>query len=73
MPGDEQDFTMKTVSWTTPVPTDNSNDAITLTSSIHPIISPATFPVGVHNITYTAEDQSGNINECTFTVTITGE
>ncbi|XP_033636365.1 ephrin type-A receptor 3-like [Asterias rubens] len=71
MPGDEQGFTMKTVSWTTPVPTDNSNAAITLTSSIDPIISPAMFPVGVHNITYTAMDQSGNVNECTFTVTIT--
>ncbi|XP_071799984.1 hyalin-like [Asterias amurensis] len=71
MPGDEQGFTMKTVSWTTPVPTDNSNAAITLTSSIDPFTSPATFPVGVQEITYTAMDQSGNVADCTFTVTIT--
>ncbi|XP_033636709.1 uncharacterized protein LOC117297670 [Asterias rubens] len=71
MPGDEDQFTMKTVSWTTPVPTDNSNAAVTLTSSIYPITSPNKFDVGVHNITYTAMDQSGNTNECTFTVTIT--
>ncbi len=56
------------VTWTTtPTATDNCG-APTLTSS-H--ASGATFPVGTTTVTYTATDASGNVDSCSFTVTVT--
>lgn len=53
------------VSWTPPTATDICG--VTLTSNLSP---GATFPVGVTPVTYTATDPSGNVETCTFNVTV---
>jgi len=57
------------VSWTPPVFTDNCSTAgnIQVTSSHTP---PATFPIGVTSVTYTATDEALNEATCSFTVTV---
>ncbi|HEY0655634.1 MAG TPA: HYR domain-containing protein [Chryseosolibacter sp.] len=55
----------KIVSWTPPTVTDNCS--ATLTSNFSP---GATFPVGVTVVTYTATDPTGNIQTCSFNVTV---
>lgn len=37
------------------------------------IKSPHKFPIGLTTITYTAEDQEGNENSCSFTVEVVGK
>ena len=55
------------VNWEEPTATDNSG-VQTLTSS-H--ASGSLFPVGDTEVTYTSTDQSGNVANQTFTVTVT--
>ncbi|XP_072172386.1 uncharacterized protein [Diadema setosum] len=56
-----------TVTWTTPVVTDNSNVAPTVTSNI----SPGSFFLrGSTQVTYTFTDGSGNQVTCSFVVTV---
>jgi hypothetical protein len=58
------------VSWTEPTATDNctASGALVWTKSHTP---GSTFPVGTTTVTYTVEDESGNIsNPCTFNVTV---
>jgi gliding motility-associated-like protein len=56
------------VTWTAPTATDACVGAITPTS---PDVSGATFGLGPHIITYTADDGNGNQSTCSFTVTVT--
>lgn len=65
----ERDKFTALVNWTTPVVTDNSGVAPTVTSNYG---SPQKFSQGTHAITYIAVDQSGNKATCTFTVKVTG-
>ncbi|MBL0741434.1 HYR domain-containing protein [Chryseolinea lacunae] len=53
--------------WIEPTATDNCDTTPTLTRSNNP---GATFALGAHTITYTAEDDSGNKSTCSFTVTV---
>ena len=54
------------VSWTAPVVTDNCG-AVTVTVSHLPGTS---FPVGTTTVTYIATDASGNVDSCSFNVTV---
>ena len=56
------------VNWTAPTATDNCVGAIVPTS---PDAPGATFGLGVHTITYTANDGRGNQSTCSFVVTVT--
>ncbi|MBX7093572.1 MAG: HYR domain-containing protein [Flavobacteriales bacterium] len=56
-----------TVSWTTPVATDNCSATVTQTSGA---ISGSSFSVGTSTVTYTATDPAGNTATCSFTVTV---
>jgi gliding motility-associated-like protein len=56
------------VTWAAPTANDNCAGAIIPTS---PDISGATFGLGAHTITYTADDGNGNLNTCSFVVTVT--
>jgi len=57
------------VSWTPPAFTDNCSSPanITVTPTHTP---PATFPIGVTSVSYTARDESMNEITCSFTVTV---
>lgn len=55
----------KVVTWTPPTVTDNCS--ATLASNYAP---GATFTVGVTPVTYTATDPSGNVQTCTFSITV---
>jgi len=55
------------VTWTAPTATDNCG-LQTFTSTHN---SGATFPVGTSTVTYTATDIHGNVQTCSFTVTVT--
>ena len=57
------------VSWTPPTASDNSGEAVTLTSDYTP---GDTFPTGTTTVTYTATDSYGNIATSTFNVVVTG-
>ena len=59
-----------TVSWTPPTASDNSGDAVTLTSDHSP---GDTFPIGTTTVTYTATDAYGNTATATFNVVVTGK
>ena len=59
-----------TVSWTPPTASDNSGEAVTLTSNYSP---GDTFPIGTTTVTYTATDTNGNIGTSTFNVVVTGK
>lgn len=56
------------VTWTEPTATDNSGTQ-TLTSDYSP---GQPFPIGTTTVTYNSTDAAGNVDTCTFTVTITG-
>ena len=58
------------VSWTPPTASDNSGEAVTLTSDYSP---GDTFPIGTTTVTYTATDSYGNIATSTFDVVVTGK
>ena len=58
-----------TVNWETPNAIDNSGSIFLI--STNPL--PGTFTVGVHVVTVTAYDPSGNPGSCTFVVTVLGE
>ncbi len=60
--------TSSTVTWTTPIATDNDG----VKSLVSNNQSPAVFPLGSHSIFYVATDNSGNVRQCAFTVTVTG-
>ncbi|MDP3913489.1 MAG: HYR domain-containing protein [Bacteroidota bacterium] len=55
------------VSWTEPTATDNC----TLTSFVSNLSPGATIAVGTSTVTYTATDNSGNVETCSFTITVT--
>ena len=60
------------VTWTAPVPVDNSGLLSVLTSD--PAVTPGSkFPIGVTRVTYRAEDLSQNVAKCIFTITVVGE
>ena len=59
-----------TVSWTPPAASDNSGEAVTLTSDYSP---GDTFPIGTTTVTYTATDTYGNSATSTFIVVVTGK
>ena len=58
-----------TVSWTPPNASDNSGEAVTLTSDYSPGDA---FPIGTTTVTYTATDAYGNTGTYTFNVVVTG-
>ena len=49
------------------------NALVKLKQSPEGIKSPYKFPIGSTTITYTAEDQEGNKNYCSFTVEVIGK
>ena len=55
------------VTWIEPL----SNDNCTVISLISNYSSGEAFPLGLTTVTYTAEDQSGNIQTSSFTITVT--
>ena len=57
------------VTWTPPTATDNSG-VQTLTSTHN---SGDSFPIGNISVTYTATDDAGNTETCTFPVVVSGE
>ena len=57
------------VNWNEPVAIDNLGAAPSLTSNYKP---PQRFSQGIHVITYTAVDQSGNRATCTFAIKVIG-
>ena len=59
-----------TVSWTPPTASDNSGEAVTLTSNYSP---GDTFPIGTTTVTYTATDAYGNTANSSFDVVVTGK
>ena len=59
-----------TVSWTPPTASDNSGEAVTLTSDYSP---GDTFPIGTTTVTYTATDCYGNAATSSFDVVVTGK
>ena len=59
-----------TVSWTPPTASDNSGEAVTLTSDYSP---GDTFPIGTTTVTYTATDAYGNTATSSFDVIVTGK
>jgi len=54
------------VNWVAPTASDNC-PGVLLTSSNVP---GSTFPVGLNNVSYTATDASGNVTNCSFTITV---
>lgn len=54
------------VDWDAPIIYDNSNTDVNVTQSIHP----GHIGIGMHTVTYTATDLSGNQNTCTLNVTV---
>ncbi|XP_033099723.1 uncharacterized protein LOC117103263, partial [Anneissia japonica] len=60
------------ITWIPPTYIDNSGQPVivTISGSTDP---PATFPIGETNVTYTATDESGNTDVCSFLVTITDD
>ena len=58
------------VSWTPPTASDNSGEAVTLTSDYSPGDA---FPIGNTTVTYTATDTYGNIATSSFAVVVTGK
>jgi len=56
------------VSWTPPTWTDNCTSPVTDVTPSHS--PPATFPIGVTSVTYTAKDAAMNATVCSFTVTV---
>ena len=59
-----------TVSWTPPTASDNSGEAVTLTSDYG---SGDIFPIGTTTVTLTAIDSYGNTATSTFSVVVTGK
>ena len=58
------------VSWTPPTATDNSGEAVSLTSALNP---GHLFSIGTTRVTYTATDQYSNEAMASFDVIITGK
>ena len=58
------------MSWTPPTASDNSGEAVTLTSDYSP---GDTFHIGTTTVTYTATDAYGNIATLPFNVVVTGK
>ena len=59
-----------TVSWTPPTASDNSGEAVTLTSDYSP---DDIFTTGTTTVTYTATDAYGNTGTSTFDVVVIGK
>ena len=57
------------MNWTEPSATDNSG-VVNMSSTIKP---ESLFYIGTTKVTYTAVDPSGNADDYTFTVTVTGQ
>ncbi|MBA3899945.1 MAG: HYR domain-containing protein, partial [Bacteroidetes bacterium] len=58
-----------TVNYNTPIGTDNCTPT---TTRIAGLASGSTFPIGTTTVTHKVTDASGNIAQCSFTVTVTG-
>ncbi len=56
------------VTWIAPIATDDCSSTAPIVTNTHN--SGDVFPVGVTTVTYTATDVSGNIETCSFTVTV---
>ena len=50
-----------------------ANTQVKLKQSPEDIQTPYKFPLGITTISYTVEDQEGNINRCSFTIEVEGE
>ena len=59
-----------TVSWTPPTASDDSGEAVTLTSDYSPGDA---FSIGTTTVTYTATDAFGNTATSSFNVVVIGE
>ncbi|XP_071944824.1 hyalin-like [Antedon mediterranea] len=57
-----------TVTWDPPLASDNSNETVTVVPSSYE--SGDMIPIGIHTITFTATDSSGNIGTCDFNIKI---
>ncbi|SFN77809.1 HYR domain-containing protein, partial [Salegentibacter flavus] len=60
-----EDFAL--VDFDAPTATDNCEVNITQTAGP---VSGSEFPIGTTTITFEAEDNSGNVSECSFTITV---
>ncbi|XP_077981971.1 sushi, von Willebrand factor type A, EGF and pentraxin domain-containing protein 1-like [Glandiceps talaboti] len=58
-----------TVDWKIPSGEDNSDDPVSI-MVVPAVTPPHTFPIGVHDVRYTATDKSGNKEDCTFMVIV---
>ncbi|QED36395.1 HYR domain-containing protein [Antarcticibacterium arcticum] len=63
--------TFAIVQFDTPTAGDNCS-TVTVTQTLG-LASNSQFPIGIHNIQFTATDEAGNSSDCTFTITVTGE
>ena len=59
-----------TASWAIPSPSTTCPTSTTLLNQIAGLTSGDDFPIGVNTITYEATDDCGNIETCSFTITI---
>ncbi|XP_033096508.1 sushi, von Willebrand factor type A, EGF and pentraxin domain-containing protein 1-like [Anneissia japonica] len=65
--GTDTGLATRNYSWTAPTADDNADDNPWISSNIY---SPHVFEIGVHNITFNATDDSGNVATCSFTVDV---
>ncbi|MEZ4949825.1 MAG: HYR domain-containing protein [Saprospiraceae bacterium] len=55
-----------------PAATDNCGSATVLQVPVDPLVSGDTFPVGITDINFFAEDNAGNVSFCNLTITVVG-
>ncbi len=59
-----------TTTWSTPVPVTNCPSGVTNILQTAGLSSGSSFPIGINTIAYEATDDCGNIEICSFTITI---
>ena len=59
-----------TTTWNTPVPITNCPSGITNILQTTGLNSGSSFPIGINTVTYEASDDCGNIETCSFTITV---
>ncbi|KAI8509313.1 hypothetical protein Bbelb_131610 [Branchiostoma belcheri] len=57
------------VTWAVPVATDNADNNLPITV-VPTVWPPRLFSIGVVNVTYSAQDKSGNVAQCTFIIKV---